>query len=76
MPLQKITSGRHVAGIEGYDPTTGCVTRDDIAIRYLGKPESILSEVTSAGFQVLDVATTKGDNSGDIIIQAVKAVLL
>lgn len=59
-------------GLEGYDPTTRCIISNNVAIRYIGLPESITKEVAAAGFHVVDVQVDTADSVGDITIQATK----
>jgi len=49
-----------------YDGTSRCILRDDgAAVRYLGRPEDIVREVSDAGFTVLQHQVVPAVSSGD-----------
>ena len=37
---------------DGYDPETRCIVREGVAVRYFGRSEDILREISSSGFIV------------------------
>jgi SAM-dependent methyltransferase len=58
--------------LPGYDPASRCTVHGDIASRYLGMPDDILSELASAGFRIVrwEVSHTDGDPSDTLLVEA------
>ena len=62
-------------GTSGFDPVTRCLVKDGIAERYIGLSESILEEISSAGFRTLhwEIVTYEELNLPDeIIVYSIK----
>lgn len=48
--------------LENYDPESRCTIHGDIATRYFGDPDDILTEIKTAGFEVIQYEVEAGDS--------------
>jgi SAM-dependent methyltransferase len=53
----------------GFDPETRCIlTPSGLAVRYLGRPEDILNEVSAAGFTVLESQVIEDTDIDELVL--------